>query len=310
MKIGVIGAGKWGQSIQFAMMQKKGEVLITSRTVRNDVPFFSTLDAVLACSHIVISISTQHTFEWLKENFRFNGQKILVASKGIDLTTHRFLNEIYETFIPSENLAYLTGPSFAKEVKASLPTALVINSTNPELASEWMETFPPFIKTYRSDDVIGAEIAGAYKNVIAIAAGVSDALQLGNNARAALITRGLAEMSRFGLHFGAKMESFLGLSGVGDLFLTASSTLSRNYRVGFALGNGKKIEEILVELGEVAEGVPTASAIVEIAEEKGIYTPIAVEVHRIIGGKDVHESIRDLLVRGAQEEFDGFHSGV
>jgi glycerol-3-phosphate dehydrogenase (NAD(P)+) len=308
MRIGVIGAGKWGQALQFAMMQKQQEVLITSRTKREDVPFFSTLDAVLACSHIVISISTQHTDEWLKANFRFNGQKILVASKGIDLATHRFLNEIYEAFIPPENLAYLTGPSFAKEVKASLPTALVINSTNLELASEWMEMFPPFIKTYRSDDVIGAEIAGAYKNVIAIAAGVSDALNLGNNARAALITRGLAEMSRFGVHFGAKMESFLGLSGVGDLFLTASSTLSRNYRVGFGLGSGQKLDAILAELGEVAEGVPTASAIVEIAQERGIYTPIAVEVHKIIGGKPVRESIKDLLVRGAQEEFDGLRS--
>lgn len=304
MKVGVIGAGKWGQSIQFALMQKMGDVAITSRTER-EIPHFTTLDAVLGCSHIVISISTQHTYDWLKANFRFNGQKILVASKGIDLKSHRFLNEIYEEFIPKENLAFLTGPSFAKEVKESLPTALVINSVNLELASEWMEMFPEFIKTYRSDDVVGAEIAGAYKNVIAIASGVSDALSLGNNARAALITRGLAEMSRFGIHFGARMESFLGLSGVGDLFLTASSTLSRNYRVGFGLGSGKGIDAILEELGEVAEGVATAAAIVDIAGKHGIYTPIAVEVDRIINGKDVQESIRDLLVRSTPEEFPG-----
>jgi glycerol-3-phosphate dehydrogenase (NAD(P)+) len=305
MKLGVIGAGKWGQSIQFALREQNGEVIITSRTPRDDVPSFTTLDEVLTCTHIVISISTQHTYEWLKENFRFNGQKILVASKGIELKTHRFLNEIYEEFVPKENLAFLTGPSFAKEVKESLPTALVINSTNLDLASEWMDLFPPFIKTYRSDDVIGAEIAGAYKNVIAIASGVSDALKLGNNARAALITRGLAEMSRFGINFGARMESFLGLSGVGDLFLTASSTLSRNYRVGFGLGSGKTIAAILEELGEVAEGVATAEAIVDIASKHGIYTPIAVEVDRIIHGKDVHKSIKDLLVRSSQEEFPG-----
>lgn len=305
IKLGVIGAGKWGQSIQFALREQNGEVLITSRTPRDDVPSFTTLEEVLDCTHIVIAISAQHIYEWLSEKFEFRGQKILVASKGIDLKRRRFLNEIYEEFVPKENLSFLTGPSFAKEVKESLPTALVVNSTNLEMASEWMNLFPPFIKTYRSDDVIGAEIAGAYKNVIAIASGVSDALKLGNNARAALITRGLAEMSRFGMNFGARMESFLGLSGVGDLFLTASSTLSRNYRVGFGLGSGKTIEAILEELGEVAEGVATAAAIVDIAGKHGIYTPIAVEVDRIIHGKDVHESIRDLLVRGSQEEFPG-----
>lgn len=303
MKIGVIGAGKWGEAIHFALReQSKEEVLITSRTPR-DIPGFTTLDAVLACSHIVISISTQHTYDWLKANFRFNGQKILVASKGIDLKSHRFLNEIYEEFIPKENLAYLSGPSFAKEVKASLPTALVVNAVDLDLASEWMGLFPKFIKTYRSDDIAGAEIAGAYKNVIAIAAGVCDALNLGNNARAALITRGLAEMTRFGVRFGANVESFLGLSGVGDLFLTASSTLSRNYRVGSGLGQGKNIDVILDELGEVAEGVPTASAIVAIAQEHGIYTPIATEVKAIIEGKDVRQSIQDLLVRGNEAEF-------
>jgi len=302
MKIGIFGAGKWGQSIQFALRQKNGTVLISSRSPR-ELPDFVPMEEVLACDYLVVVISTQHTYEWLKNNFVFKGQKVLVASKGIDLKSSRFLNEIYEEFIPRSNLAFLTGPSFAKEVKESLPTALVVNSLNPELASEWMALFPDFIKTYRSEDVIGAEIAGAYKNVIAIAAGVSDALELGNNARAALITRGLAEMSRFGIHFGAKMESFLGLSGVGDLFLTASSTLSRNYRVGAGLGNGKKIDAILEELGEVAEGVPTASAIVQMAAENGIYTPIANEVDRIIKGKDVRQSIRDLLVRGSLEEF-------
>ncbi len=302
MKIGVIGAGKWGEALHFALRKQMGEVLITSRTPR-DIPGFTTLDDVMACSHIVISISTQHTHAWLKEHFRFNGQKILVASKGIELKTHRFLNEIYEEFVPRENLAYLSGPSFAKEVKESLPTALVINASNLEMASEWMAFFPRFIKTYRSDDITGAEIAGAYKNVIAIAAGVCDSLNLGNNARAALITRGLAEMSRFGLHFGANIESFLGLSGVGDLFLTASSTLSRNYRVGAGLGEGKKIDTILAELGEVAEGVPTAAAIVAIAKEHGIYTPIAVEVKALLEGKEVRQSIQDLLVRGSEAEF-------
>jgi len=302
MKVGVIGAGKWGEALKFAMTQKNGDIPIASVTKRS-VPGYASLEEVMRCEYIIISISTQHTYEWLKSNFVFDNQKILVASKGIDLKSHKFLNEIYEEFIPASNLAYLSGPSFAKEVKEALPTALIINSTNSELASSWMELFPAFVKTYMSDDVIGAEIAGAYKNVIAIASGVCEALNLGNNARAALITRGLAEMSRFGIHFGAKMESFLGLSGVGDLFLTATSTLSRNYRVGFGLGSGKKIDEILHELGEVAEGVPTAKAIVDIAKKEKLYTPIANEVKEIISGKDAKESLYRLLERNKKEEF-------
>ena len=151
------------------------------------------------------------------------------------------------------------------------------------------------MKAYTSGDVIGAEICGAYKNVIAIAGGICDGLGLGNNARASLISRGLIEMDRFGSFFGAANETFLGLSGAGDLFLSASSNLSRNYRVGFALANGRKIDEILRDLGEVAEGVATAKAIVKIANEWQIYTPIAREVALIIDGKSPKTSVQDLL---------------
>jgi glycerol-3-phosphate dehydrogenase (NAD(P)+) len=302
VKVGVIGAGKWGEALHFAISYKYPQALITSRTKR-DIKNFTTLKDVLDSNYLIISISTQHTKEWLKNNFIFNNQKILVASKGIDLETKQFLNEIYVQFVPKKNLAYLSGPSFAKEVKASLPTALVISSANTNLNKEFMQMFPTFIKTYSSNDVIGAEIAGAYKNIIAIAAGVCDALNLGNNARAALITRGLAEMSRFGLFFGAKIETFLGLSGVGDLFLTASSTLSRNYRVGYGLGSKKSIHQILNEIKEVAEGVATTKAVVEIAKEKNIYLPIASEVNNIIDGKDVNISIEKLLTRTKEEEF-------
>jgi len=143
---------------------------------------------------------------------------------------------------------------------------------------------------------VGAEVSGAYKNVIAIAGGVCDGLGLGNNARAALISRGLVEMTRFGTSFGAKTETFLSLGGAGDLFLTASSRLSRNYRVGLGLAKRKSMDEILAELGEVAEGVPTARALHEIAEKNGLYLPIASEVYAMIEeGKDPRQSVRDLL---------------
>lgn len=303
MKIGIVGAGKWGQGLRHAFLEAGHEVVITSRTPR-EIEGFTTVKEVLACDYVIIVIATQSADAWMKEHFAFKGQKLLIANKGIEVSSGRFLNQIFESYVPKENLAYLSGPSFAVEVLKGLPTALVVASTNEKLAGDWMGLFPRFIKTYRSDDVVGVEVAGAYKNVIAIAAGVSDALELGNNARAAMITRGIAEISRFGLHFGAtSMKTFLGLAGVGDLFLTASSTLSRNYRVGYGLGRGKTIDAILEELGEVAEGVPTAHAIVELADREGLYQPIAAQVSAIIRGKNPQESLHELLTRTREEEF-------
>jgi glycerol-3-phosphate dehydrogenase (NAD(P)+) len=292
-KISIIGAGKWGEALHYAISLNH-KATITSRTKR-DIENFVSLDEALNSEYLVIVISAQSTKEFLKSSFKFKNQKILVASKGIDESSLEFLNEIYEESVPKENLAFLTGPSFAKEVKESLPTALVINSSNLDLAKEFEKFFPKFIKTYSSCDVIGAEICGAYKNVIAIASGICDGLKLGNNARASLISRGLVEMNRFGKYFGASDETFLGLSGAGDLFLTASSNLSRNYRVGFSLANGKTLDDILIELGEVAEGVKTANAIYQISTKHSIYTPIANEVYLILNGKSVHKSLEDLL---------------
>ena len=151
------------------------------------------------------------------------------------------------------------------------------------------------MKSYISGDTIGAEVSGAYKNIIAIASGICDGLKLGNNARASLIARGLVEMTRFGEYYGAQKDTFLGLSGAGDLFLTATSVLSRNYRVGLGLAEGKPLQQILEELGEVAEGVYTTEAVYKIVRKKHIYTPIANEVYHILEGKDVHESLKDLL---------------
>ena len=164
-----------------------------------------------------------------------------------------------------------------------------------KIYEEFSKFFPNFIKTYYSSDVIGAEIAGAYKNVLAIASGICEGLNLGKNAQASLISRGLVEMQRFGKHFGAKKMTFLGLSGAGDLFLTANSTMSRNFRVGLGLAENKSLKDILDELGEVAEGVKTASAIDKLSKEHRIYTPIAQEVKLILDGKNPKDSLKDLL---------------
>ena len=292
-KIGVIGAGKWGSALAFALSEKN-DVVISSRTPR-DLPNFVSMQEILECEYLVITVPAQQVSDWLKENFTFKGQKILVASKGIEASSGKFLNEIYEEYIPDENICFLSGPSFAHEVLQSLPTALVVNAHNEAISSQFASFFPSFIKAYTSTDVMGAEITGAYKNVIAIAAGICEGLGLGKNAAAALISRGLVEMQRFGHHYGAKEESFIGLSGAGDLFLTASSNMSRNFRVGLGLAKGRTQEEILEELGEVAEGIGTTYALQEISNQKGLYLPIAKEVYATLEGKNPLESLKDLL---------------
>lgn len=292
-RVSIIGAGKWGMALALALSQKNS-VVVHSRT-KKDLPNFVDLKRALESEFLVFAISTQATFKWLSENFEYNNQSILVASKGIESSSGKFLNEIYSDFVPEDKIAFLSGPSFAKEVEQKLPTALVINSKNQKLCEDFSSLFPNYIKIYSSEDVIGAEICGAYKNVLAIAGGISDGLRLGNNAKASLLARGLVEMARFGRYFGAKDETFLGLSGAGDLFLTSNSSLSRNYRVGIGLAQNKSLVEILDELQEVAEGVESANAIHKLSIKHNIYTPIAHEVYEICHGKSPMVSLRDLL---------------
>lgn len=297
-RVSVFGGGSWGRALAFGLSQKN-EVCIVSR--RNITQFLAPnirqveLKEALANEYFVIAIATNALRGWLEGINLPKECKILAASKGIETEHNAFVSDIYEHFTSQKNVAYLCGPSFASEVLQSLPCALVIHARNLVLAREFGALMPSFIKTYESPDVIGGETAGAYKNVIAIAAGICDGLNLGANAKASLLARGLVEMNRFGEHFGAKMETFLGLSGAGDLFLTSNSTMSRNYRVGLGLAQGKSMQEILCELGEVAEGVRTSQAITQIGKKEHIYVPIADEVCAIINGKNIKESLNTLM---------------
>lgn len=295
MSIAVIGAGKWGRGLQFAFSQKQN-CLITSPHTK-DLPNFVPYEKALACDYLVFALSAQGISAWLKAHFKNKGQKILLASKGIDTASLRFLDEIFLDFVDKKDFCVLSGPSFAAEVMQKLPCALLVSGYDSALCEKFASFFPEFIKAYTGEDVCGAEICGAYKNVLAIASGICDGLKLGNNARASLIARGLIEMHRFGAKFGAKEETFLGLSGAGDLFLTASSTLSRNFRAGLLLAQGKGKDEIINELKEVVEGIPTAFAIRQIAQTHDIYTPIVSEVCQILEGKEVRKSLKDLLSR-------------
>ena len=293
--ISIIGSGAWGSAL-FKALSIKNDVLITSRKKR-DIKNFVSINEALKNEYIIIVIASQAINDFLQKYHKeLKNKKILIASKGIDNKECKFLNELFERYINKNNLAFLSGPSFAKEVMQNKPTALVVASYNLDLAKKFASFFPEFIKIYTDDDVIGVEVAGAYKNVIAIAAGICEGLNLGENAKAALISRGLVEMARFGEYFGAKKNTFLGVAGSGDLFLTANSTMSRNFRVGINLAKGKMLEDILNELGEVAEGVWTTKAIFQISKKESIYTPIASEVYKIIyEHKKVKESLKDLL---------------
>ncbi|MBS4314470.1 NAD(P)H-dependent glycerol-3-phosphate dehydrogenase [Campylobacter vulpis] len=291
--IAVIGAGKWGSALYHAL-NAKNPCFISSPTPRKMANFIP-IEEALKCEYLIFALSSQALHTWLQTHFKNQNAKVLIASKGIEAKTGLFLDEIFKEFLDESQICVLSGPSFAAEVEKHLPTALMINGKNLALCKEFANFFPPFIKTYIDDDVRGAEICGAYKNVLAIASGICDGLKLGNNARASLISRGLIEMHRFGKFFQAKEETFLGLSGAGDLFLTASSVLSRNYRVGLMLAQNKNLQEILQTLGEVAEGVETAFAIEKLAKENQIYTPIVSEVARILEGKSVKNSVEKLL---------------
>lgn len=296
MDVAIIGGGAWGSALYKALLEKSSVALV-SRSRREGIHQCSLQEA-LEARFLVLAIASSALRAWLNEAKLPPKTKILVACKGIEEGSGALVSEILEEFLPRENLAYLAGPSFAKEVREGFPCALVIHSHHLELAQEMSQFFPSWIRLYVENDVVGGEVCGAYKNVIAIAGGICDGLGLGYNAKASLVARGLVEMARFGQYFGAKIETFLGLSGAGDLFLTSGSTLSRNYRVGLGLAQGKSLEEILIELGEVAEGIKTARAITQIAQREGIHAPIAHEVNAILQGKNPKESLKDLLSHG------------
>ncbi|RAX55376.1 glycerol-3-phosphate dehydrogenase [Helicobacter sp. 16-1353] len=301
MNIAVIGGGTWGRALAFGFSQKNNVGIVSRRELSLLKTYDShkvrqiSLDKALECKYIIIAIKSEAMREWLK-NVNFKRESIvLVASKGIEISSGAFMCDIFKEYFPNLNIGYLMGPSFATEVLKGMPCALNIHTKKQKEVEDIANIFPSFMKIYFDNDVIGGEVGGAYKNIIAIAGGISDGLVLGNNAKASMIARGLVEMCRFGMFFGAKESTFLGLSGAGDLFLSANSILSRNYRVGYALAQNKSLKTILEELGEIAEGVLSTQAVEKLATKHNIYTPIAKQVHQILQGKSPKESVKELL---------------
>lgn len=327
-KIAVIGAGSWGTTLAILLAEGDNEVRLwvyekdlagIMREKRentrylaghplpgNIYPTGSLREAVGSCE-IILSVVPSHAvrsvFTGLKEFMP--DVPIISATKGIEIDTLQTVSQILsEILSPSihRRFASLSGPSFAKEVVQKLPTAITLASHNESLARELQGLFArPYFRVYTNPDVIGVEIGGALKNVIAIATGCSDGLGFGHNTRAALITRGLAEIKRLGMALGAQAATFYGLSGIGDLILTCTGELSRNRTLGYKLGQGMKLGEIFSEMsgkGMVAEGVKTARAAYELAKRYQVSMPITQEVYRLLyEEKDVHQVVHDLMMR-------------
>lgn len=331
MKIGVIGAGSFGTAMALHLARKGYSVDIWAyeeavvNSIRNErentmyLPGFKLPDNVHATTSlgdcirerlVVLQVNPSHATRQVMEQalpFLHDDAIIVNCTKGLENNTLLTMSQLLEEILPASNhhkLAYLSGPSFAREVAAGNPTAVTIASQRDETAQFCQKVFSSDrFRVYTSRDIVGSELASALKNVIAIAAGISDGLGFGHNTRAALITRGVAEILRLGKKMGANELTFLGLSGMGDLVLTCTGDLSRNRGVGIQLGKGRPLDDILSGMSMVAEGVKTAKAAWELAQKYGVEMPIIEQVYRVIfEGKDPRTAVFDLMTRQSKSE--------
>lgn len=298
-RIGIAGAGAWGRALAHVASSAGHEVSIWPR---GHAPAGQTCDA------IILAIPSQVAREVLTV-IKPAAQKdlpIIVGAKGIEQSTGLFMDEVVAEVIPHARPMVLSGPGFAADVVRGLPTAVVMAAATLTEASEWSETLTlPAFRIYNSDDVRGVEIGGALKNVLAIACGIADGRGLGDSARAALTTRGFAELMRFGRKLGAKPETLVGLSGLGDLLLTCSSKQSRNYAFGLAIGGGRTVAEAFAQSRGVVEGAFTAKIAFELARRHGVIMPIVDAVHAIVDSNaDPDAEIARLLARPVGREME------
>ena len=324
MNFSVLGGGRWGTALALHVGNLGHRVLVFERkeeTVRlikegkhpymegvklRGVDATQDLDKAIDFSdYIIVALPVQAIREVLGKK-SLVGKRIISASKGLEVGTEKRVSQILLEIEPSVKVFCLSGPSFASEVSKGLPTALVLAGNDleeMEKIRKWISS--ENFRVYLSTDLVGVELGGALKNVIAIACGISDGLGLGENARASLMTRGLAEMVRLGVSLGAKKETFYGLSGMGDLFLTASSPQSRNRTFGYLLGQGLSVQEALQRLNQTVEGIHTVKAVYKISTERGLYAPISTAVYKVVvEGLPPKETALELLRRPPQNPFE------
>lgn len=318
--ITILGAGSWGTALGLYLSRRGQKVHIWSIEPKEvaamltdhannqylpGCPFPPSLhptgnlaEALKGAEDILIavpSIGFLNTLKMMKPLIQ-QGARIVCATKGLDADTGHLLHELVHQVLGDHPFAVLSGPSFAKEVAAGLPAAVMIASHHQPFVADLVKRFDsPIFRVVPSNDVIGVELGGVVKNVIAIATGISDGMELGANARSALITRGLAEIIRLGTTIGGKLETFIGLSGIGDLILTSTDDLSRNRRLGLSLGKGRNIQEAEREIGQVVEGKRNAELVAKLADSHGVSMPICQTIWRLlqgtISGKDAMEQL-------------------
>jgi glycerol-3-phosphate dehydrogenase (NAD(P)+) len=329
--IGVIGAGSWGTTLA-DLLAKKGHTVtlwayeaelvaemkatringlfLPGITLSPGLQFTNDLAAAVRDKDFLLFVVPSQVMRGVLQQVVAEISPATVvasASKGIEVGTLMAVSQLFEELIPAQlfkKFTVLSGPSFAREVAQEMPTAVVAASADEEAARFVQEVFTcGYFRVYTNNDVIGAELGGALKNVIAIAAGISDGLGFGCNTRAALITRGLAEISRLGLALGAKPETFSGLAGMGDLVLTCTGELSRNRSVGMKLGRGRRLSEILGEMHMVAEGVKTAESAWALAQRHTIDMPITEQVYKVLyEDKPARSAVVELMTRNLKAE--------
>ena len=329
-RIAVIGAGAWGTALAVSLARRGGhelalwahspahaeELADTGENLRYlpgfilpvDIRITARLQDAIEGAQTVLCVTPSQALRAVMEQIAASltpDQVLLSASKGIEEKTFFRMSQIMSEYAPGNPIGTLGGPSFAQEVAAGMPTAITIATEDAVTGKRLQDDFSsPSLRVYRNEDVIGTELGGALKNVIALAAGVVTGLELGNNAAAALITRGTVEMTRLAMACGGRRETLSGLSGIGDLVLTCTGGLSRNRSVGIELGKGRQLAEILASLnGKVAEGVRSTTAALGLAARYGVEMPITEQMNAILHqGKSPKEAIRELMSRPGRTE--------
>ena len=329
MKLAVLGAGSWGLTLAAMLENNFDDICVWGRKedftpefietkkktypIEVQLPMKTVLtqdmkEAITDAEIILLVVSTAGTrpvCEMIRDAGVKPSQIILNASKGIEIPSLKTLSKVIKEVLPNNPVAVLSGPTLAVEVLKGLPTAASIACEDIKVAEYLQQYFnvPHRFRIYTNTDVVGVELGGSLKNVVAIASGFVDAMQFGCNSRGAILTRGFAEIVRVGLALGANPSTLYGLSGMGDLIATCSSPLSRNYQVGYKLGQGKKVDEILEELGAIAEGVETSKALYELAKSLGIETPLTEAVYNAVYlNMSSEELIAGLMNRKVKQE--------
>ncbi len=327
-KIGIIGAGSWGIGLSvllhnngheisvWSILKEEIEMLNEKREhvtklpgvkLAEDIYFTDDLQEITAGKDVLIlavpSPYTRSTCKMMKGLVK-DGQIVVNVAKGIEEGTLCTLTDIIEEELPGVNAAVLSGPSHAEEVGRGLPTTCVVGAHDKKTAQYLQQIFlSPVFRVYTSADMLGIELGGALKNVIALAAGTADGLGYGDNTKAALITRGIAEIARLGMAMGGKAETFYGLTGIGDLIVTCASVHSRNRKAGYLIGQGYSMEEAMAEVKMIVEGVYSAKAALALSKKYGIEMPIVEQVNKVLfEGKRADEAVRELMLRGPKEE--------